>query len=189
MYKLILSSGNIFYYQPEDSANIAIALTSTPDKKFIGGFAGFQAKAKFEAFKKFSVPVEQKFPSFSDFDITEYAEKLGAASALFIKYGKSMINDKEHFNGTSSYAQSCDSRVHYYNAVGLNMMNNSKNVPFWAFIANHLSKFGVEQFSYTFFKGAGENASKDSDLTTHMKGVRYEFKAPAAYIRSLCQHL
>lgn len=188
MYKLTLSSGNVFYYKPEDEANVAIAITATPTNIFLGGFAGKSAKAKFEAFKKFSVLVEQKFPNFSNFDISEFSLKLGAASNYFIKYGECLFNDVDNMDGTSSHAQTCDSRRYYYDAVGLNMFRNNKNVPLWAFIANHLSKFSAEQFNYTFFKGAGENASKDADLTATMKGIKYEFKAPAAYIRCLCQH-
>lgn len=188
MYKLTLSSGNVFYYKPEDETNIALAITATPTNIFLGGFAGELAKSKFEAFKKFSVPQEQKFPNFGNFDITEYSLKLGAASNYFVKYGECLFNDYDNMNGTSSHAQTCDSREYYYRSAGLNMFKNNKNCPLWAFIANHLSKFSAEQFNYTFFKGAGENASKDADLTATMKGVKYEFKAPAAYIRCLCQY-
>ena len=188
MYKLTLSSGNVFYYKPEDSANVAVAITTNPSKMFLGGFAGLEASRKFAAFRQFASIEDCKFPNIEDFNLLEFAEKLGTASNFFIKRTDLVFNDVDWCNGTSSKAQSCDDRLYYYEKIGLKSMFKTRmNCPLWAFIANHLSIFGVELFKETFFKGYENDPIKDVSLDSKSRYSNHSFKAPAAYIRALCQ--
>jgi len=183
MWKIILSSGNIFWYTPGDENHIAVAFASNPSKEFLGGFAGLEATRKFVAFEKLATAESCKSPNIKDFNLDAYAEKLGAAQPLFIN-GLFSFNDNDHCNGTSSIAETCDSRQDYYKAVGLqSLYGSSIKCPFWALIANHLSMFGAKHFRESFFRGGDFQKDLVSEMPTrYYKG---SWRAPAAYCRAL----
>jgi hypothetical protein len=205
--KITLVSGNVFYHLPENSDSFSVAYIIDKNLNFIGGFLADEADRKLAAFAKLqNVKVEtksivRKSNEFCDhneevevqplnmnyINFDNFAAKLGAASKLFLDNWNRGVSDYQDCNGTNSRAQSCDERIHYYNTVGCSRLYKSRKLfPIWAFIANHVSIFGVENFRETFFKGYEHDPQKDCVVEKDTRYTRGYFKAPAAYVRALC---
>lgn len=186
-----LASGNTFFYKPETSDEFSSAFIVDDNFNFVGGFLCDEADRKLAAFSKLqNVKVSQiaNVLPFTMVKFDNFAAKLGAASTYFLRHWNLMISDREDCNGTSAKSQSCDDRQYYYKKVGCDkLFKSSKRFPLWAFIANHVAIFGVENFRQTFFKGSEQNPEKGLMVETK---TRYNksgtFQAPAAYVRALC---
>lgn len=195
--RVILSSGNEFYYLKESNSYISHAYVKRGNV-FLGGFLGKEADRKFAAFsnlsnttvEQYSIVVEDFFVQLNLLDKTEFSHKLGTASSLFLNNFIKVVNDLDYCDGTSSKAQSCDERRNYYKAVGTeNLFRSNLKFNLGLFIANHLAVFSVKDFRETFFKGCEEHPQKDVRLYTKTRYYNDVFKAPAAYVRALCQSL
>ncbi len=191
-YKVILKSGNTFYFAESTLTTVALAYILSPTRVFLGGMAGYEAKRKFDTFSDMEEAIQINEDEFQliDVDFDDFASKLGAMSSYFLSKKDVMINDFYYCNGTSSFASSCDERYHYYKTVGLEGMFKTQNeCPMWAFIANHVAFFGVKNFKDTFFRGCDSRIEKDMSMSNVFNTRYYDgtFKAPAYYVRSLCQ--
>lgn len=193
--KITLGSGNIFYHFPEsdDAAEFAV-VTDSKKKIFLGGFMCKEANRKLVAFSKHGSVEEntQDLLSISGLDTQAFASKLGSAEKIFIKMFTTLVSDRENFDGTSSDAQSCDSRLDYYKVVGIeSIYGTRKRFAVGIMIANHFAIFGANNFRHTFFRN-NDNVEKDSnvDLKNYMKyswSSNDTFKAPAPYLRALAR--
>jgi hypothetical protein len=189
-----LLSGNTYYFQEETNSVLAHGFLLSPNNAFKGGYLGKEAIRKYAVFSKLNgvTVLSNVEAQLEDADFNEFAEKLGTISNIFKSTFFKFVNDLDDANGTSSKAQSCDDRQRYYRTVGIDeAFKTSKGFMLGLFIANHVSIFGVENFRTTFFKGKDEPV-KDDELDSSsifMKNVYADcgFKAPAAYIRALCQ--
>lgn len=190
--KITLSSGNVFYHEAGSSDRFSVAYVVSPDLEFLGGFLASEADRKLAAFKSLGLVesvesgINLKFCNFNKF-----SSLIGTASRFF-ELGISIeVSDYEDCNGTSSKAQSCDERKAYYEVVGCaEIFKSSRKFPLWALIANHLAIFGAKDFRETFFRGNEEYPQKEMSQTASTKWSKNKtFKAPAAYVRAICQSL
>lgn len=187
------------FYHHSDTGNVNYAMVVDAQNTFLGGFLGEEADRKLTAFRQLpsTFTIEnQVFPNMEMINFIPFSEKLGAASPLFLNSKFITINDREDCNGTMSNAESCESRQHYYKAVGLgHVFMTYRKFPVWAFIANHIAVFGVNNFHSTFFRGA-DSYKKGLVVYTSEYTTRYSrkymddcnyvlFQAPAAYVRAL----
>lgn len=189
---ITLASGNTFFYLPETYDVASYAYIVDDNFNFVGGFLADEADRKLAAFSKLqNVKVAEATTGLPlhmvNFD--NFAAKLGAASTYFLRKTL-MISDYEDCNGTYSHAKSCSDRQYYYKAVGCSRLYRSrKRFPVWAFIANHVAIFGVENFRQTFFRGAEANPATGLMVDA---STRYDksgrFQAPAYYVRAVCQN-
>lgn len=196
MIVLKLKSGNLFFFKRK-AGWVDMAMVISPEDVFLGGFAGREAKRKLAAFKKIAVEefelLNKDFPCISRFNLIPFSEKLGAVSELFLKNASQVFNDIDDCDGTSSHAQSCSDRRNYYKSSGLiQLYDSSIKCPIWAFVANHLSIWGTENFRYTFFKVDGVfqtdvRLSVEDSYIVKTKYSKEGFKAPAYYFKALCK--
>lgn len=194
--RIILSSGNIFYYSKSNSDVISTAFIIDNQKNFLGGFAGKEADRKVLAFSKLNnVTIEEDvdIPSMKTLKYDRFINWVGSASRLFEKGLDFYLCDNLHgAEGTSSASKACDERRYYFEIVGLGMLfKSNKKCPVWAMIANHLSIFGSKAFRETFFRGSDiENATNDECVDSKYVSRYSEkgFKAPAFYIRMALQN-
>jgi hypothetical protein len=194
--RILLSSGNTFYYLEANSDVISTAFIVDTQKNFLGGFAGQEADRKFKAFSSLNnVIVEEtnEVPSMDNLKYDQFKEWIGTASRLFENGLNFYLCDNVHgAQGTSSASRACDERQYYFKVVGLDMLFRSdKKCPVWALIANHLSIFGSKEFRETFFRGRDLESAKSDDAVACMYISRYyggSFKAPAYYIRMALQN-
>lgn len=194
MYKKItLASNSVFYYKPSTYDEASWAFIVDINLNFLGGFLCNEADRKYAAFSKLSNVRVEDSANVLDLNLVKFdnfAASLGTASNLFLSNWSLMISDRQDCDGTSSYANSCDERGNYYKAVGCwCLFKSNTKFPLWAFVANHVSIFSVKDFRTTFFKGYEENPEKD--IVVGGFKTRYSndyFKAPAAYVRALCQN-
>lgn len=192
---LTLASGNTFFHSPETETSFQYAFVIDDSLNFMGGFLCTEADRKLEAFRNLpNVRIEcvtdtvmSQFFGWAKFE--QYADFLGTASSIFLNNREVMVSDTEDCNGTSSRAESCSERRHYYCAVGCRQIyGSSKKFPLWALIANHLSIFGATSFRYTFFKGYEQEPQKGVQVEVKSRYYERPFKAPAAYVRAFCSH-
>lgn len=191
--KITLVSGNVFYYSPETNLRASYAFVVDKDSNLLGGFLCNEADRKLATFKSMqNVNVEcvNSMLNFSEIKFERFAEMLGTASTVFLKATTITVVDKNDCDGTCSLSQSCDERSRYYKAVGCEKLFKSyRQFDLWLFIANHVAIFGVKDFRITFFKGNDLNPQKDDILSGYTtRYYKESFKAPAAYVRALCQH-
>lgn len=193
--KITLASGNVFYHSAQinrDTVSFALVVRGNT---FLGGFMCREADRKLEIFSRLNplaVETTEDKTLIESLDFTGFAKKLGSLESLFLKNLYLIISDYRNCDGTSSKAESCDERAKYYYTVGCEVCYKSYiEFPLWAFVANHVSIFGVENFRETFFKGK-DNPEKDDfiEVNASWKKLVYStegFKAPAAYVRALCR--
>ena len=192
---ITLASGNTFFHSPETETHFQYAFVIDDALNFMGGFLCTEADRKLEAFRGLpNTRVEcvtdtfmAQFFGWAKFE--QYAENLGTVSNIFLNNREVMVSDTEDCNGTSSRAESCSARRHYYYAVGCKeIYESSKKFPLWALIANHLSIFGATKFRYTFFKGYEQDPQKGVYVEVKSRYYESSFQAPAAYVRAFCSH-
>ncbi len=188
--KYVLSSGNFYFFFPENSNKIAYGFFCTPNNVFLGGVLDKEAVRKARTFEQLGCQKEIcVIPELSELDYNEFSDKLGSASRYFKMSINMWISDYTDCDGTGSSARSCDERRYYYMAAGLqNCYNSRKRFPLVLFIANHISIFSVKNFRETFFSGS-EGFESDSRICD--RKTRYfhgEFKAPAFYVRAVIQN-
>ena len=189
---ITLASGNTFFHKPESSDEFSSAFIVDDNFNLVGGFLCEEADRKLAAFSKLQNVKVSQVTNALPFDMVKldnFAAKLGAASTYFLRHWNLMISDQEDCNGTGSKSQSCSDRQYYYNSVGCRKLyGSSRRFPLWAFIANHVAIFGVENFRQTFFKGSEQNPEKDLLVETKTRYDKFgRFQAPAAYVRAICQ--
>ena len=194
--RILLSSGNTFYYLEANSDVISTAFIVDTQKNFLGGFAGREADRKLKAFSSLkNVIVEEtnEVPSMDNLKYDQFKQWIGTASRLFEIGLNFYLCDNVHGrSGTSSASRACDERQYYFKVVGLDMLFRSdKKCPVWALIANHLSIFGRKEFRETFFRGNDINTATSDSVVSSKYVSRYfneRFKAPAYYIRMALQN-
>ena len=194
--RILLSSGNIFYYLEASSNVISTAFIVDNQKNFLGGFAGKEADRKLKAFSglnNISIEKNVTVPTIDTLKFDQFNKWIGTASRLIQTGLNFYLCDNHHgANGTSSVSHACDERQYYFKIVGLDTLFQSDwKCPVWAMIANHLSIFGRKEFRETFFRGNDiETADRDQTVDSNYV-TRYSkasFKAPAYYIRSALQN-
>jgi len=186
--KIKLKSGNYFYHLNKFNDVISTAMIISPVGEFLGGFAGPEADRKLIAFNGLEIvsSTQQTLaPTIETLKFSIYKEWIGFPAYQMIQnHGSFLLCDNIH-GGHNAISEACDERAYYYDMVGLKLLYNSNlQCPLWAFIANHLSIFGREKFTVTFYKGNIETPEKDDSVYTYK--TRYgeqSFKAPAAYLR------
>lgn len=194
--RILLSSGNTFYYLEANSDIVSTAFIVDTQKNFLGGFAGREADRKLKAFSSLNnVIVEEtnEVPSMDNLKYDQFKELIGTASRLFENGLNFYLCDNVHgAEGTSSASKACDERQHYFNIVGLDMLfKSNKKCPVWALIANHLSIFGSKDFRETFIRGNDVDRATTDEIVDSKFVSRYSkrgFKAPAYYIRMALQN-
>lgn len=199
MKKIILSSGNTFYYLKGNNDQLASGWIISKSLDFIGGYLAKEANRKFTAFSNLpnttvtSCYEVEGLETLKAASLDMFAEKMGSVSNIFKASFFSKVNDLEDCDGTSSRAESCDERKHYYDVVGMGKaFKSNKFFLLGLFVANHVSIFSWNHFRETFFKGK-ENPSKDDFLELNKSWAKWVyvkkgFKAPAAYVRALAQY-
>lgn len=189
--RIKLVSGNMFYYSPKTSDSFQFAIIVNNSLEFIGGFLANEADRKLKAFSNLRGVIKEEVNQMIDLKLLKlqkFAEKLGAASKLFVDSFYTVVNDIEDADGTSSRAESCDERQHYYNIVGCRkLFKSSKSFMIGLLVANHVSIFGVKNFRYTFFKDH-DDPQKEDYMEWKNRWADKGFKAPAAYVRALTLH-
>lgn len=198
MRKILLSSGNSFYYSKGNNDQLASGWIISTKNEFLGGFLGIEADRKFAAFSKLSNTVitdceeVEGVNALKNASLDKFAEKMGAVSTIFKSSFFTEVRDLDDCDGTSSTAESCDERKEYYDVVGCKAaFKSNKMFLLGLFVANHVSIFSWNHFRETFFKGK-ENPEKDDALDFNNSWskwvyVKKGFKAPAAYVRALAQ--
>lgn len=189
--RIILASGNHFYHVAETGQNFSTAFIVDKNLNFIGGFLADEADRKLKSFsnlKNTTVETINNTVCIEIVNFLKFSEKLGSVSKLFLESRFLLVNDLDYCDGTSSLAESCDDRLDYYKAVGCKKLYKSRrHFPIWAFVANHVSIFGCENFRQTFFKGNELDPSKDDNVTGFStRYSKHGFKAPAYYVKVLC---
>lgn len=198
MRKTTLASGNVFYFLPESHDRLASGWIISKTSRFVGGYLGQEAIRKYAVFGKLSVFIDcedaEGIASLKNASLDEFAEQMGAVSAVFKNSFFLRVSDLDDCNGTSSKAESCDERQHYYDVVGCsNAFKTDKTFLLGLFVANHVSIFSWNHFRETFFKGK-ENPTKDDFMELDESWAKWVyvkkgFKAPAAYVRALASRI
>ena len=185
-----LSSGNKFLYSSSSPRRLSFGYIISPEDEILSAHLDEEADRKLGQISAWSDEVESVDETFFPKVKFDWIGRRLNDNWVFARLKaafeeKMVILDDHHCNGTGSMSETCSSRREYYQAAGMkNAYDDDAAFPLWAFILNHASVFGYDDFNYTFHGKDGSVASDkhNSRYTTH------SFYAPAVYLRNLVQN-
>jgi len=187
MKKLVLASGNLFFYAAETSVTSAYAVvTNSAFTEVLGAYAGKEAERKYKVFLDLCSEEEEAELGLVDFEelcFRRFYPLLGGelitnSEGVLTKLGTYRIHDTF---GTNYYppANACGLRHFYYEAFGLNCLSVGKRISVWIFLLNH---YAIVRDDRAFLiEGSGKKVTRYQ--------TEHGFQGPIKFLRTLRENL